>query len=100
MYRRCRAGNLRQFSVERLLRFLVALDQDVQIVVKPHRDTRVAPAWLAFCNAKDGAFGLVFLPRLAYKSGTRTWAPRKGEPGYWHTTFSAIAAALLKTVLL
>ena len=31
-------GDFRQFSVERLLRFLVALDQDVDIVVKPHRD--------------------------------------------------------------
>ena len=30
-------GDFRQFSVERLLRFLVALDQDVQIVIKPHR---------------------------------------------------------------
>ena len=30
-------GDFRQFSVERLLRFLVALDQDVEIVVKPHR---------------------------------------------------------------
>jgi predicted XRE-type DNA-binding protein len=30
-------GEFRQFSVERLLRFLVALDQDVQIVVRPHR---------------------------------------------------------------
>jgi predicted XRE-type DNA-binding protein len=28
-------GELRQFSVERLFRFLVALDQDVEIVVKP-----------------------------------------------------------------
>ncbi|WP_166142110.1 helix-turn-helix domain-containing protein [Methylosinus sp. RM1] len=28
-------GDLRQFSVERLLRFLVALGQDVEIVVKP-----------------------------------------------------------------
>lgn len=37
-------GEFRQFSVERLLRFLVALDQDVEIVVKPHRDTRNAPA--------------------------------------------------------
>ena len=27
-----------EFSVERLLRFLVALDQDVEIVVKPYRD--------------------------------------------------------------
>jgi len=34
-------GEFRQFSVERLLRFLVALDQDVEIVVKPH------------CNAKN-----------------------------------------------
>jgi predicted XRE-type DNA-binding protein len=31
-------GEFRQFSVERLLRFLVALDQDVEIVVKPHRN--------------------------------------------------------------
>jgi predicted XRE-type DNA-binding protein len=30
-------GDFRQFSVERLLRFLVALDQDVEIVVKPRR---------------------------------------------------------------
>lgn len=31
-------GEFRQFSVERLLRFLVALNQDVEIVVKPRRD--------------------------------------------------------------
>ncbi len=37
-------GDFRQFSVERLLRFLVALNQDVEIVVKPHRDRRIAPA--------------------------------------------------------
>ena len=37
-------GEFRQFSVERLLRFLVALDQDVKIVVKPHRDRTHAPA--------------------------------------------------------
>jgi predicted XRE-type DNA-binding protein len=37
-------GEFRQFSVERLLRFLVALDQDVEIVIKPHRDRRNAPA--------------------------------------------------------
>jgi predicted XRE-type DNA-binding protein len=37
-------GEFRQFSVERLLRFLVALDQDVEIVVKPHRDRKNAPA--------------------------------------------------------
>jgi predicted XRE-type DNA-binding protein len=30
-------GDFRQFSVERLLRFLVALNQDVEIMVKPHR---------------------------------------------------------------
>ncbi len=36
-------GDFRQFSVERLLRFLVALGQDVEIVVKPHRGSRVAP---------------------------------------------------------
>jgi predicted XRE-type DNA-binding protein len=37
-------GEFRQFSVERLLRFLVALNQDVEIVIKPHRDNRNAPA--------------------------------------------------------
>ena len=37
-------GEFRQFSVERLLRFLVALDQDVEIVVKPHRNRNIAPA--------------------------------------------------------
>jgi len=37
-------GEFRQFSVERLLRFLVALDQDVEIVVKPHADRNNAPA--------------------------------------------------------
>jgi predicted XRE-type DNA-binding protein len=35
-------GEFRQFSVERLLRFLVALDQDVEIVVRPHRNASVA----------------------------------------------------------
>ena len=30
-------GEFRQFSVERLLRFLVALNHDVEIVVQPHR---------------------------------------------------------------
>jgi predicted XRE-type DNA-binding protein len=33
-------GDFRQFSVERLMRFLVALGQDVEIVVKPHRRAR------------------------------------------------------------
>ncbi len=37
-------GEFRQFSVERLLRFLVALDHDVEIVIKPHRDRNNAPA--------------------------------------------------------
>lgn len=37
-------GEFRQFSVERLLRFLVALNQDVEISVKPHRDKNNAPA--------------------------------------------------------
>jgi predicted XRE-type DNA-binding protein len=35
-------GEFRQFSVERLLRFLVALDQDVSIVVKPRRGKQQA----------------------------------------------------------
>jgi len=33
-------GEFRQFSVERLLRFLVALGQDVEIVIKPPRRSR------------------------------------------------------------
>ncbi len=37
-------GEFRQFSVERLMRFLVRLDQDVEIVVRPHRDRHNAPA--------------------------------------------------------
>jgi predicted XRE-type DNA-binding protein len=37
-------GDFRQFSVERLLRFLVALDHDVEIVVKPHRGRNEAAA--------------------------------------------------------
>ena len=37
-------GEFRQFSVERLLRFLVALDQDVEIIVKPHRGRSEAAA--------------------------------------------------------
>jgi predicted XRE-type DNA-binding protein len=35
-------GDLRQFSLERLLRFLVALGQDVEIVVKPHCESAKA----------------------------------------------------------
>jgi len=34
------SGDFRQFSVERLLRFLVALGQDVEIVVKPPKRPR------------------------------------------------------------
>jgi len=41
-------GEFRQFSVERLLRFLVALDQDVEIVIKPHRDRNNAAALQVF----------------------------------------------------
>jgi predicted XRE-type DNA-binding protein len=37
-------GDFRQFSVERLLRFLVALDHDVEIIVKPHRGKNDAAA--------------------------------------------------------
>jgi predicted XRE-type DNA-binding protein len=37
-------GEFRQFSVERLLRFLVKMDQDVEIVVRPHRNKESSPA--------------------------------------------------------
>jgi predicted XRE-type DNA-binding protein len=39
-------GDFRQFSVERLLRFLVALDHDVHIVIKPPHTRKNAPAAL------------------------------------------------------
>ena len=35
-------GHFHQFSVERLMRFLVALDQDVEIMVRPRRRTETA----------------------------------------------------------
>ncbi len=37
-------GQFRQFSVERLMRFLVALNHDVEIVVKEHHDKRSDPS--------------------------------------------------------
>lgn len=37
-------GDFRQFSVERLMRFLVALGQDVEIIIKPHHGKSAAPA--------------------------------------------------------
>jgi predicted XRE-type DNA-binding protein len=37
-------GEFRQFSVERLLRFLVALGQDVEVVVRSQRDAQRPPA--------------------------------------------------------
>jgi predicted XRE-type DNA-binding protein len=39
-------GDFRQFSLERLLRFLVALGQDVEIVVKPRGPDRAEAATL------------------------------------------------------
>lgn len=37
-------GDFRQFSVERLMRFLVALGQDVEIAVRPHTGKNAAPS--------------------------------------------------------
>jgi len=37
-------GEFEKFSVERLMRFLVALNHDVEIVVKPHRGRSEAAA--------------------------------------------------------
>jgi predicted XRE-type DNA-binding protein len=37
-------GDFRQFSVERLMRFLVILGQDVEITVRPHQGKSAAPA--------------------------------------------------------
>lgn len=39
-------GHFRQFSVERLMRFLVALGQDVEIIVRPMRAVRSKSAHL------------------------------------------------------
>ena len=47
-------GDFRQFSVERLMRFLVALGQDVEIVVKPHRGRKDA-AQLRVAGALNAA---------------------------------------------
>lgn len=40
-------GDFRQFSVERLMRFLVALGQDVEIVVKPTAPRGASPGHLS-----------------------------------------------------
>lgn len=45
-------GEFRQFSVERLLRFLVALDQDVEIIVKSHRGKTSAPLCISLTHNK------------------------------------------------
>jgi len=37
-------GEFRQFSVERLMRFLVKLDQDVEIVVRSHQHKDSSPS--------------------------------------------------------
>src|SRR6266480_4940829 len=63
-------GEFRQFSVERLLRFLVALDHDGEIIGKPHRGRIAASAlhvsWssvgaLSFATGHSQA--MFFLPR-------------------------------------
>ena len=48
-------GDFRQFSVERLLRFLVALGQDVEIVVKPHKGRRTPPRLRVMDEAAERA---------------------------------------------
>jgi len=50
-------GDFKQFSVERLLRFLVALGQDVEIVVKPHKGSRRAPELRVAGAAASSAIG-------------------------------------------
>jgi predicted XRE-type DNA-binding protein len=40
-------GDFRQFSLERLMRFLVALGQDVEIVVRPRRADEAATLRIA-----------------------------------------------------
>jgi predicted XRE-type DNA-binding protein len=48
-------GEFRQFSVERLLRFLVALNHDVEIVIKPHRGTKEAATLVWWCVERCAA---------------------------------------------
>ena len=43
-------GHFRQFSVERLMRFLVALGQDVEIVVRPASATKARNAQLTITS--------------------------------------------------
>jgi predicted XRE-type DNA-binding protein len=45
-------GHFRQFSVERLMRFLVALGQDVEIVVRPVSATRAKAGQLSVTIGK------------------------------------------------
>ena len=45
-------GHFRQFSVERLMRFLVALGQDVEIVIKPATRRRAAGAQISVTIGK------------------------------------------------
>jgi predicted XRE-type DNA-binding protein len=43
-------GKFRQFSVERLLRFVLALDHDVEIIVKSQRGRNAAAAYMSPVN--------------------------------------------------
>jgi len=49
-------GDFRQFSVERLLRFLVALGQDVEIVVKPRKGAHKPAQLRVSDDAVSGGF--------------------------------------------
>ena len=60
-------GEFRQFSLERLMRFLVALNQDVEIVVKPHRDNDNSSAW----ESERGHTSMRTPGRLAKSTGSR-----------------------------
>lgn len=44
-------GRLAAFSIERLLKYLNALDQDVEIVIKPHRTTSTTHLRVIYANA-------------------------------------------------
>ena len=48
-------GDFRQFSVERLMQFLVALGQDVEIVVREHTGKTNAPALKITQRQLDGS---------------------------------------------
>ena len=64
-----RGGDFRQFSVERLLRFLVALDQDVHIVITPHHNKKKRPRPASLLRVAQERAGNSPLNSLSFRTG-------------------------------